>query len=132
MISWEGVYVGTDQYGRVEGKEQLFTGLLIARPYSTVSVSEGVAWIEGERPDAVHLRANWPFELQRSNQTSLLVYAREKDAEQLRALSRYVGLVVEIRGKLRQPVVTYAGQQYVVQGYFELVPGSVRLSASES
>jgi len=134
MVSWEGVYVGTEEYGRVEGKEQFFKAMLIARPYSTgsVSVSEGVAWIEGDRPEAVRIRAHWPFELERSNQTSLLVYAREEDAEQLRALSRYVGLIVEIRGKLRQPVVTYMGQEYVVQGYFELVPGSVRLSTSES
>jgi len=134
MVSWEGVYAGTDEYGRVEGKEQLFTGLLIARPYTTfsVSVSGGVAWIEGERPEAVHARAYWPFELRRNNQSSLLIYVREEDAEQLRALSRYVGLMVEIRGKLRQPMVTYAGQQYPVQGYFELVPGSVRLSPSGS
>lgn len=128
-ISWQGVYTGAKEYSQIDSGQELFTGLLVARPQSIVHVSpsEGIAWIGEDRPGSVVTRASWPFELVRTNQTSLLVYGREEDIEQFRVLSRCVGLMVQIRGKRRQPIVAYMDQQYVVQGCFELVPGSIRI-----
>lgn len=132
MSSWESVYAGNEGYGRVGGKEQIFSGLLVIRDRSEnmvcVDPSTGTAWVVGnDIPGGIGTRACWPFELHRRNQTSLLVFAHDDDTQELRVLSAYTGLVVEIQGKLREPRVTYAGQNYLVQGYLELVPGSIRL-----
>jgi hypothetical protein len=133
LILWQAVFAGERWYETIEGEPAVYTGRLVIRQWSERTVlidpSAGVAWVQRDwsenRPGLTVTHRFWPYELEREGAAPMPVYLTEGD-EKLQLLRRYVGFVVDIRGKTRTPWVSTGDGEYPIQDIFELVPGAIR------
>jgi len=132
-FSWRAVYADAALYREIPEDAGLFEGKLVFTDWSLrrviVDESQGTARVmkedEAVGPGSVVVLADWPLELEREGLPSILVRTLEGDGG-FRLLRSYVGLKVEIKGKLRTPRISVEGKEYRVSAVLELVPGAIR------
>lgn len=132
--SWDGVFDGKEWYIKITERPEPFVGKLVVsdNAYGTIYIdkSKGVAWVPRdfrEYPSGVISgRRFWPFVLERDDAPTIPIFAME--GERLSVLENYIGLEVEIKGKLRRPKVSLWGEEYTIYDLYELIPGRIRIS----
>lgn len=127
MASWTSISRDTKAYNLIDEEERVYEGRLATRAeprvHIEVDTESGAAWIS--RNSGVDERY-WPFQLVIEGKPTLPVIFEEEDDLAQTRLARYIGRVVEIRGKIRTVTTTHRGYRYAVTGARELVPGAVR------
>ena len=134
-LSWGPVYSEKTWYQHIGIKPEIYAGRLVPREFETnriiVDRSKGIAWIpdkgEGPPPGTITSHVYWPYELVRRGQDPLPIHIDEFDQRTRSFFEQYVGLEVEIKGKIIRSEIFGENTLIYIQGARELVPGSIRV-----